>query len=206
MSYSKIANLHKSRQGHSSIICETKIPASGDNPSRVLKYLYVFGGYSDSHNSNIQSIERLNITDPDCNWELITLNNLSSEVLLTNCLVIPPLEKTQGNTEFILLGGRMGLEDNPQDCTLKVTIEESAAEGTSPIAIIEKSDYWMQEEESFNNRICMPNSYCEKGKIFVIGDSGSCFMIQKKYDEDLTEQQLNKTQLLNTHWLDDIYQ
>ncbi|CAI2359440.1 unnamed protein product [Moneuplotes crassus] len=139
-----IKSMNEARDTHSSYLCERE------------NYLYIFGGFSSTKNILVQSIERMNLSADEKTWELIKMEK-NSEMLLCSSLSFRPNYTTEGNT-FILLGGEIGSESLSYRSVIEIEIVEKDDE---MIAHTNRSTFWMDNEDKFNNRVCMPKLYYE---------------------------------------------
>ena len=164
-----IASMKKARIGHSGVfITHSRVTTIANKKVSIRqKYLYVIGGYDDSKLRVHQSIERLNVSQPDTEWEFISIQNKSKDILLSNSLAISS-QKPSSPTQIILLGGKMAMEGADSDSALSLDIIEDV-DSNSVKAVLNDSNYTI-EDDSFNNRIACPGAFTEiEGDKYVIG-------------------------------------
>jgi hypothetical protein len=171
--------MNKPRMAHSGYIYET--------PGKI-KYLYVFGGINSQSNTTHQSIERLNISVEDSQWEMVDLKFETKDVLASNFLVFESFDKST-HPKFMLLGGKFSTKDSPIEQSMEVEIVEEEEE-KSVQAVIRNVNFFAQPE-SFNSRVACPyNFYSMNNAYYAISDSGTAFEIKKNPEHDDILEQL----------------
>ena len=162
----KLSNLNEAREGHSG--CYIK--------GKEASMIYVFGGHNKRNLTNVQTIERLNLSEAHPKWEKIPLVQDCGLTLSIESLVIPI-----SNHNFILLGGAESTLGASEDRKIMISIEEDDSKlETSFKAKSSPAPYWFTYNDSFNNKVLHHKVYHENyGKKFVIGKSGSFYMIKE---------------------------
>lgn len=107
------------------------------------KYLYVFGGLCDiSHNTEINKINRLDITNPSDIWESIEINVGSGTIIPFYCGIVPLENKT-----FLLLGGKINTRESCISSCFKLTIDNNNC------TFEKNEEYILPGREEFNGRM-----------------------------------------------------